>query len=147
RALKNNPGPNRWSKIGITLTIIGFIAQLGYFFTRWVAGKHAPVSNLYEFMTFFGMMLVGAFILIYFIYKLNVLGLFALPIVLLIIAYASMFPSDISPLIPALKSEWLYIHVTTVGIGQAILAVSFVSGLIYLLKVVDTTVRSKKAFW
>lgn len=147
RTLAKNAGPNRSSKIAITLTIIGFISQIGYFFTRWAAGGHVPVSNLFEFTTFFGMMLVGAFILLYFIYKLNVLGLFALPIAMLIIAYASMFPTEISPLIPPLKSIWLPIHVSTVGAGQAILAVSFVAGIIYLLKVINTEEKSKKAFW
>ena len=84
----------------IMITVLGFASQIGYFITRWIAAGHAPVSNLFEFTTFFGMMLVGAFILIYFLYKLPALGLFALPIALLIIAYASMFPTEISPLIP-----------------------------------------------
>ena len=53
------------AKIGITLTIIGFMIHIGYFITRWVAAGHAPVSNMFEFITFFSMMLVGAFILIY----------------------------------------------------------------------------------
>ena len=140
-------GTNRWSKIGITLTLVGFISQIGYFITRWIAGGHAPVSNMFEFTTFFGMMLVGAFIIIHFIYKLNVLGLFALPIAMLMIAFASMFPTEISPLIPSLQSHWLYIHVTTVAAGQAILALSFVAGLIYLLKSVDTKANDKRAFW
>ncbi|KRG12749.1 c-type cytochrome biogenesis protein CcsB [Lederbergia galactosidilytica] len=146
RARAKQKGTNMWSKIAITITILGFIAQLGYFITRWIAGGHIPLSNLYEFTTFFGMMLVGAFILIYFIYRLNVLGFFALPIAMLIIAYASMFPSDIAPLIPALQSEWLIIHVSTAAIGQAILSISFIAGLIYLLKVVDTSKLSLKSF-
>ena len=75
------------------------------------------------------MMVVGAFILIYFIYKTPALGLFALPIAVLIIAYASMFPTDITPLIPALKSYWLTIHVITAALGEAILAISAVAGL------------------
>lgn len=138
--------PNRWSKLGITITIIGFLAQLGYFITRWIAGGYIPLSNMYEFTTFFGMMLVGAFILLYFIYKLNVLGLFALPVAMILIAYASMFPSDIKPLIPPLQSEWLILHVTTAAAGQAILAISFVAGLIYLIKVVDTSKFSLSSF-
>ncbi|TYR82549.1 c-type cytochrome biogenesis protein CcsB [Priestia megaterium] len=138
---------NKWPVFGITVTVIGFIAQVGYFITRWIAAGHAPVSNLFEFTTFFGMMLVGAFIVIYFIYKLSVLGLFALPIALLIIAYASMFPTEISPLIPALQTNWLHIHVTTAAAGEAILAISFVAGLIYLIKSIDQTYRSKKTFW
>ena len=51
------------------------MAQLGYFITRWIAAGHAPVSNLFEFTTFFGMALVGAFIVIFFIYKTPLLGL------------------------------------------------------------------------
>lgn len=133
--------------IAITLTIIGFLAQLTYFITRWIAAGHAPVSNLFEFTTFLGMTLVFAFIIIYFIYRLGALGLFALPIAMLIIAYASMFPSDISPLVPSLQSNWLWIHVTTVSLGQGILSISFIAGLIYLIRQVDQTVRSKKTTW
>ncbi|THE15040.1 c-type cytochrome biogenesis protein CcsB [Bacillus timonensis] len=147
RDKKSINGYNRWSQFGIIVTIIGFAAQLGYFFTRWIAAGHAPVSNLFEFITFFGMMLVLAFIIIYFIYKTSILGLFTLPIALLVIAYGSMFTREISPLIPALQSHWLQIHVTTAALGQAILSISFIAGILYLLKVVDQTVKSKKTFW
>ena len=121
--------------------------KLGYFITRWIAAGHAPVSNLFEFTTFFGMCLVGAFVAIFFIYKTPLLGLFTLPVAILIIAYASMFPRDISPLIPALQSDWLHIHVTTAALGEAILAISFAAGLIYLIKSIDQTQKSKKTFW
>ncbi len=137
---------NKWATLGIAITIIGFVAQIGYFITRWIAAGHAPVSNLFEFTTFFGMMLVGAFIFIYFIYKTPALGLFALPIAIIIIAYASMFPRDISPLIPALQSDWLHIHVTTAALGQAVLAISFVAAIIYLVKCVDQSRSSKTNF-
>lgn len=133
--------------IGIGLTIIGFIAQLVYFITRWIASGHAPVSNMFEFVTFLGMSLVLGFIIIYFYYRLSVLGLFALPIALLIIAYASVFPTDIAPLVPSLQSHWLYIHVTTVSISQGILAVSFVAGLILLIVSVDQSKTNKKTIW
>ncbi|HLQ95901.1 MAG TPA: c-type cytochrome biogenesis protein CcsB [Pseudogracilibacillus sp.] len=133
--------------IGITITIVGFLAQIVYFITRWVAGGHAPVSNMFEFVTFFGMSLVLAFIILYFIYRLSVLGLFALPIALLIIAYASMFPKDISPLVPSLQSHWLYIHVITVSLAQGVLAISFVAGLIYLILKVEQHKRTKKNIW
>jgi cytochrome c-type biogenesis protein CcsB len=144
---KEQTGKDRWSQLGIATTIIGFACQLGYFITRWIAAGHAPVSNLFEFITFFGMMLVAAFIIIYFIYKSSVLGLFTLSVALLVIAYASMFPREITPLIPALQSDWLQIHVTTAAAGEAILAVSFAAGLIYLIRVVDQSKRSKRTFW
>ncbi|WP_042346282.1 c-type cytochrome biogenesis protein CcsB [Bacillus massiliigorillae] len=141
------PKLRKTSLIGITITIVGFLAQLGYFITRWIASGHAPVSNLFEFITFFGMMLVGAFIIIFFIYRVNVLGVFTLPIATLLIAYAAMFPREITPLVPSLQSNWLHIHVTTAAAGQAILAISFAAGLIYLIKVVDQSKSSKKTFW
>jgi len=143
----NSKSYDRWGKAAITVTIIGFISNLGYFITRWIAAGHAPVSNLYEFTTAFGMMVVASFILIYFIYKTPALGLFALPIAILIISYASMFPREISPLIPALKSYWLTIHVITAALGESILAISAVAGFIYLLKNIDQTKKSKERFW
>ncbi|SFI99002.1 MULTISPECIES: c-type cytochrome biogenesis protein CcsB [unclassified Bacillus (in: firmicutes)] len=137
----------KWANIGISITILGFAAQSVYFVTRWIASGHAPVSNFFEFGTFFGMMMVGAFILIYFMYRTSILGLFALPVAILLIAYASMFPREITPLIPSLKSNWLHIHVTTAAAGQAILSISFITGVIYLLKNVDQSKKSKQTFW
>ncbi|MFE8695608.1 c-type cytochrome biogenesis protein CcsB [Cytobacillus sp. FJAT-53684] len=144
---ESSKGPNKWAKIGLVISIIGFALNVGYFITRWIAAGHAPVSNLFEFTTFFGMCLVGAFIVIYFIYKTPILGAFTMPVALLLIAYASMFPREISPLIPALQSDWLHIHVTTAAAGQAILAISFAAGLIYLVKAIDQTKASKRTFW
>jgi cytochrome c-type biogenesis protein CcsB len=143
KAYKNS----KWGTIGITITIIGFLTHLGYFITRWIASGHAPVSNMFEFVTAFGMMIVGAFILLFYMYRTPSLGLFALPIAVVIIGYASMFPTEITPLIPALKSYWLTVHVITVVIGEAILAISAVAGLILLLKVTDLTKKSKQRFW
>ncbi|MEK5333641.1 MULTISPECIES: c-type cytochrome biogenesis protein CcsB [unclassified Lysinibacillus] len=145
----NASGKNtdKWGKLAITVTIVGFLAQLGYFITRWIHTGHAPVSNMFEFTTAFGMFIVAAFILIYFIYRLTALGFVALPVALLIIAYASMFPSEVSPLVPSLQSYWLTIHVITAAMGQSILAISAVAGLIYLLKVVDLKKPSKQRFW
>ena len=58
-----------------------------------------------------------------------------------------MFPRDISPLIPALQSDWLHIHVTTAALGQAVLSISFVAAIIYLVKCVDQSRSSKRTFW
>ncbi len=138
---------SKWGNIGITITIIGFLTHLGYFFTRWAASGHAPLSNMFEFTTAFGMMLVGAFIMLYLIYRTPSLGLFALPIAVIIIAYATMFPTDVTPLIPALQSKWLFIHVITTVIGESILAISAIAGLVFLVKNIDMTKKSKSRFW
>ncbi|MFC0299400.1 c-type cytochrome biogenesis protein CcsB [Virgibacillus soli] len=149
-SIKVNKKENKKSlsgTIAITLTLIGFAAQLGYFIARWIYSGHAPVSNMFEFVTAFGMAIVLAFIILYYMYELSVLGLFALPIAMIIIAYASMFPTEVAPLVPSLKSHWLYIHVTTVALGIGILSISFVAGLIYLIKGIDQSVATKRTTW
>ncbi|GIO22589.1 c-type cytochrome biogenesis protein CcsB [Oceanobacillus sp. J11TS1] len=125
--------------IGLVITIIGFVSQLVYFITRWVITGHAPVSNLFEFTTFLGMSMIFAFIIIYIYYKNAFLGVFALPLATIIIAYASMFSTDVVPLQASLQNYWLSIHVTTVALGQGILFISFVAGLMYLIRQIDQT--------
>jgi len=130
---------NKMATAAITVTIIGFLSQLTYFITRWIVSGHAPVANLFEFTTFLGLGIVLAFIVLYFVYRMTVLGLFALPVALIIIMFASMFTTEVSPLVATLQSPFLWIHVTTVSLSQGVLAVSFIAGLIYLVKKIDQT--------
>lgn len=137
----------KWGKLAIIVTIVGFIANLTYFITRWIYTGHAPVSNMFEFTTAFGMFLVLAFIVIYFMYKVAALGIIALPIALLIIGYAAMFPSETSPLVPSLQSDFLAVHVITAALGQSVLSISAVAGILYLLKDVNVNVKTQSRFW
>jgi ABC-type transport system involved in cytochrome c biogenesis permease subunit len=137
----------RWGQFAFIVSIVGFLCHVTFFFTRWYAGQHIPTANMYEFMTFLGMMIMFAFLIVYMIYRTPVLGVFALPIGFIIIAYASVFPNEIQPLIPALQSYWLKIHVTTAASGEAFFAVGFAGGLMYLLRTIDfsgTTPQHKK---
>ncbi|MEK3914967.1 cytochrome c biogenesis protein CcsA [Paenibacillus sp. FSL H7-0331] len=133
----------KWGNYAIGATIIGLAGHAGFFFTRWYEAGHIPTSNMYEFMTFLGMMIIVAFIVVYFIYRAPVLGVFAVPIGIIIIGYASVFPKDVQPLIPALQSYWLKIHVTTAAFGEAFFAVGFAAGLMYLLRCVNFDSKEK----
>ncbi|MHC8514580.1 c-type cytochrome biogenesis protein CcsB [Sporosarcina sp. ITBMC105] len=135
---------NEWgSRIGVSLMYLSFSLQLLYFVLRWIAIGHAPVSNLYEFMTFFGIMLIGSALIMYHMYKQIIVLLFAIPVSLVIMGYGAVFTRDASPLIPALQSNWLSIHVITVAVSSAILSIAFVTGIIYLLKVLNVDERTK----
>ena len=131
-----------FGKLGILLTYAAFVLQLVYFVVRWVAVDHAPVSNMYEFMTFFGIMLTGSYLIIHFLYKQLVVGLFTIPVSLIILGYGSVFAKEVSPLVPSLQSHWLTIHVMTVAFSSAILSVSFATGLIFLLRTLDVSKKS-----
>ncbi len=136
-----------FSLIAISLTSLGFVLQIIYFLIRWYVSGHAPVSNMYEFMTFFGIMLIGSFLIMYYLYRQSVIGLFALPIALLILGFANAFSKDIAPLIPALQSKWLTIHVLTVAFSSAVLSISFVTSIIFLLKTINPNQKSKQTFF
>jgi ABC-type transport system involved in cytochrome c biogenesis permease subunit len=134
-----------WGRAAFLVTLIGFVGHLLFFFTRWYTSGHIPTSNMYEFMTFLAMMIIFATIVLFLIYRALVIGAFAVPVGIIILAYASVFPKEITPLIPALQSYWLKIHVTTAASGEAFFAVGFAAGLMYLLRTVDYSNKEASA--
>ncbi len=125
---------NRWGRLGIIFTMIGALIHVGFTVTRAVVGGYFPTSNMFEFISFFCLMMVISFIIIYFIYRTVALGALAMPVAVILLAYASVFPRDVQPLIPALQSYWLWIHVSVVALGQGALSIGFVAGLVYLIR-------------
>lgn len=135
----------KWGKIAFVTAAIGLIGHLTYFFTRWAGSGHVPVSNMYEFMTFLSMAIMIAFLVIFIIYRKSLLGLFALPLAIIIMAYAAVFPQEVQPLIPSLKSIWLGIHVTLAALGDAFFAVGFIAGFMHLLRTINFSNKDKKS--
>ena len=135
----------RWGWIGFAVAALGLAAHITFFITRWMAAGHIPVSNMYEFMTMLAMAIMIAFVITYLIYRKALLGVFTLPLAVIIIAYASVFPSEIQPLIPSLNSSWLRLHVTLAALGEAFFAVSFAAALIFLIRVTDYKRTDKSA--
>lgn len=136
----------KWAKIGFVITVIAVASHLLYIIVRTIAGGHFPVSNMFEFMTFLSFSIALGFIIIFAIYRKAFTGAFALPLVIIIQAYASMFPSEIPVLIPALQSYWLPIHVSTAALGQGLFAVGCAAGIWYLISQVpqDKPTRSNR---
>ena len=96
---------------------------------------HAPLSNIYESLTFFALTIGIIYLLVEKRYQNRVIGVFALPLAFFALAYASFGTSDkIQPLIPALKSNWLIAHVISCFIGYAAFGVAFGVSIMYLLK-------------
>lgn len=133
----------KWGKLAFVFSSLGLIAHFVYFITRWMGAGHTPVSNMFEFMSFLSMMIMVAFTVVYLIYKKTLLGLFAVPIAIIIMAYAAVFPQEVQPLIPSLQSYWLKIHVTMAALGESFFAIGFAAGLMYLLRSVDFSSKNK----
>jgi cytochrome c-type biogenesis protein CcsB len=64
-------------------------------------------------------------------------------------AYASLNPNDIQPLVPALKSNWLISHVVSCFVGYAAFAVSFGVSILYLFRARSEkrSPKSSESFW
>lgn len=135
----------KWAQIAFVFSSLGLAAHLTFFFTRWAGSGQIPTSNMYEFMSFLGMAIMIAFTILFAIYRSPLLGMFALPLTILIVAYAAVFPQEVQPLVPSLQSNWLKVHVTGAAAGEAFFAVGFAAGLMYLLRVTDYKDRSPAA--
>jgi cytochrome c-type biogenesis protein CcsB len=108
---------------------------------RWVESYsigygHAPLTNLYESLTFFSLTLGVIYLVIEWRTKNRRLGAFAMPLVCLALAYAALkVPGkDIQPLLPALKSNWLIAHVISCFIAYAAFAIAFCISIMFLFK-------------
>jgi cytochrome c-type biogenesis protein CcsB len=135
----------RWGKRGLFFAFAGAVLQVAFTVTRILISGFFPTSNMFEFTAFLCFAIVVAFIVLYFLYRTVTLGAFVMPLAVIMLAYAAVFPREVKPLIPALQSYWLHIHVTTVALGEGALAVGFVAGLIYLIRYVGLDRNSRTA--
>jgi cytochrome c-type biogenesis protein CcsB len=94
-----------------------------------------PLTNLYESLVFFTWSTALIYLIVEFKYKTKVFGAFVMPVVFLALAFINVsgISSDITPLVPALKSNWLFYHVLISFLGYAAFGVAFSVCIIYLL--------------
>ncbi|MFH1058244.1 MAG: c-type cytochrome biogenesis protein CcsB [Pseudomonadota bacterium] len=105
---------------------------------RWVASHqmgigHAPFSNLFESLVFFGWTTALIYLIIELRTGLKVIGVFAMPLAFFAMLYALWLDPAIKPLLPALKSNWLIAHVITCFLGYSGFAVSAALSVMYLV--------------
>jgi cytochrome c-type biogenesis protein CcsB len=109
---------------------------------RWVESYqmgmgHAPLANLYESLVFFSWCIALLYVLWEWRLKSRAIGVFVIPFAFLAIAYASLasgVSSNIDPLIPALQSNWLHVHVITCFLSYASFALSCGISIMYLVR-------------
>jgi cytochrome c-type biogenesis protein CcsB len=124
------------SRIGVLLTVLAFALHAGGVLTRGLAAGRVPWGNMYEFSSVVGAAGVAAFLgVLVRLPQVRYLGMFLLmPVVVLLFLAGTVLYSDAAPLVPALRSYWIVIHVTTVAIGTGIFLVSFVGTVLYLVR-------------
>jgi cytochrome c-type biogenesis protein CcsB len=132
----------RVGTLSTSLLAIGlFLHSVGLVF-RWVETHqtgygYVPLSNMYESLIFFSWTIVLIYLILEFKYRQKIIGVFVTPFAFLAIALTSIIPgidAKITPLVPALQSNWLAIHVITCFLGYASFAVSFGISVLYLIR-------------
>lgn len=113
--------------------LIGGVVSLAFYIgQRWLVAGRPPLSNMFESLVIFSWTLAVVFIFIDLKYKIKSLSFLISLLCLVSIGYASLLDKEIVPLLPALKSNWLTIHVLTCFIGYAALSVAFVCSAVLL---------------
>ena len=108
---------------------------------RWIESYrlgigHVPLSNLYESLIFYAWCVNLLLVLIRKKLHHPAITCFASLVALFLMGFASISPSverGIQPLVPALKSNWLHIHVITCFMAYAAFAISFICSVLYLV--------------
>lgn len=126
-------------KVGTLTLFIGWVFQSVGLFLRGIESYkmgifHPPWTNLYESLMFFPWLAVGLYLYIEKEYKTKVIGTFFIPIVAFLVIWGHKFNTDINPLVPALRSYWLYLHVLASFVGYAGFTVAFGASFAYLIK-------------
>ena len=127
---------DRFGRLAVAGTILGLGLQLASLTTRGLATDRWPWGNMYEFASMVGAAAVIAFLgLLIRMPQVRYLGMFLLfPIVVLLFLAGTVLYTAAAPLVPALRSYWITIHVTTISIGTGIFMVSFVATVLYLVR-------------
>ena len=120
----------------------GFAVHCAVLVTRYFEVGHTPVTNLYESLSFFAWAIIGIFLLFDLRYRLTVLGAFVCPLALVLMIIGSAVPNAAPEVSPALQSWWFPVHVTLAFLGDAVFAVAFIAGIMYLLQ--ERMLKSKK---
>ena len=131
------PGATYLSKVGRIGSIVANILLSFILCSRWIVSGYFPLSNLYESLLFLTCMLLTIYLYIEFKTKSKIMGAILIPVTLLINGFANLTLSadmqKASPLVPALQSNWLMMHVSMMMLSYAMLIMGSLLCILFLV--------------
>ena len=125
----------QFGRMGVALTIIGFLLSVAGVLTRALAAHRAPWGNMFEFTITAMVFIVGVYLIMVWRAGVRWLGL---PVTLLAAVgnglAVTVFYVAVAPLVPALHSVWFLIHIVAAAISGAAFSVGGVMSILYLVK-------------
>nr|YP_010537103.1 heme attachment to plastid cytochromec [Lithodesmioides polymorpha]UYC30890.1 heme attachment to plastid cytochromec [Lithodesmioides polymorpha] len=128
---------NQLVKIGKFSAIIANAFLFFILCSRWIVAGYFPLSNLYESLLFLTWTLLTIYLYIEFKTKSKLMGAILIPVALLINGFANLtLSADMqksSPLVPALQSNWLMMHVSMMMLSYATLIMGSLLCILFLV--------------
>lgn len=104
---------------------------------RWIEAGYFPISNLYESLFFLAWGVTTVHLIAENNSRSRLVGVFTAPVAMAITAFAALtLPSDMqasAPLVPALKSNWLMMHVSVMMVSYAAMLVGSLLAIAFLI--------------
>ena len=132
-------------KAAVWLTTGAFFIHTLAIVLRVVESGRLPFSNQFEFANSFTWGIVLCYLYLHYVYKFTAAGAFVVPLAFIMMGYASMLPKTIKPLMPALQSNWLGLHVGTAVVSYGSFAVAAGLATMYLLNDRQQVTRGSKS--
>ena len=134
-------------RAGLALTVVGAVLHSGSIVTRGFAADRVPWGNMYEFSSATALTAVVAFLWLVQSGKVDrALGAFVMvPVVLYLGLAGTVLYTAAGPLVPALDSYWIKIHVFAAVVSSGAFLLSGVLALLYLLRVRHDRVAAERA--
>lgn len=121
-------------RLGLALTVLGWVFHLAGVVLRGVAADRVPWANMFEFSLTGTALIIGTFLAVSLRVRLAFLGSAVLGLTVLLLGVATVsFYVPVIPLMPALQSWWLVIHVLVALLATAFFGLAFLLSLTYLL--------------
>jgi cytochrome c-type biogenesis protein CcsB len=131
---------SRWFGIGMGTLVLGTVVLGVGVLMRGLAAERVPWGNMYEFAITGSFLVAVAYLLLSRRYDLRTFAIWVTGVLLLTVGLAvTVLYIPAAPLVPALRSPWLVIHVAAATIAAAFFTLSMVAASLYLVR--DTAER------
>jgi len=131
--IRQRPQAGLMSRLAL---LAGFVLHSATLLTLLLALGYTPVTNLPQALGFFAWAVVGVFLLFQLRYRLAVLGAFVAGLGCILLAVGELLGGS-SPVrqLPPILHHWLFpVHVVLAFLGDAMFALAFAAGIMYLVQ-------------
>src|SRR5215469_10125593 len=127
-------GTTKYVSYASVCTAIGFVANTLAVAHRWYQSGRPPFASIYEMLLSFVWTLALLTLVAEKKYDIKIIGSVTMPLAVVCVILMQLLPSEVRPLVPALQSTWLHVHVTLAMLAYAACAVSFAIAMMFLIQ-------------